>query len=80
MSFDVNEIRKDFPILNREVNDKHLVYLDNAATTQKPKPLVDKVGVYYNLMNANIHRAVHYLSRKSTDEYDNQACVYIRST
>jgi cysteine desulfurase/selenocysteine lyase len=67
---DVNKIREDFPILSRQVYGKPLVYLDNAATTQKPKQVIDKIAQYYNDMNSNIHRGVHYLSQISTDEYE----------
>lgn len=56
--YDVNRIREDFPILQKKVHDKNLVYLDNAATTQKPIYVIDKVNKYYTTMNANIHRGV----------------------
>ena len=68
--FDVNEIRKDFPILNREVNGKPLVYLDNAATSQTPKQVIDTIVDYYQNFNANIHRGVHTLSQEATDKYE----------
>lgn len=68
--FDVNKIREDFPILSREIYGKPLVYLDNAATTQKPKQVIEKLVKYYSGYNSNIHRGVHYLSQKSTTEYD----------
>ena len=68
--YDVNEIRKDFPILSREVYGKPLVYLDNAATTQKPRCVVEAmVDEYYNV-NANVHRGVHFLSQKATDLHE----------
>ncbi|HZJ80543.1 MAG TPA: cysteine desulfurase [Dysgonamonadaceae bacterium] len=67
---DINKIRSDFPILSREVYGKPLVYLDNAATTQKPKCVVNKIEeMYYNL-NANIHRGVHFLSQQATDAHE----------
>jgi len=68
--FDINIIRKDFPILNREVNGKPLVYLDNAATSQKPQIVIDSIVDYYSNYNANIHRGVHTLSQEATDEYE----------
>lgn len=68
--FDVNKIRNDFPILKREILGKPLVYFDNAATTQKPNCVIDKISDYYKNTNSNIHRAVHYLSKTSTEEYD----------
>ena len=61
---DVNKIRADFPILNRKVNGKPLVYFDNGATTQKPKPVIDAIVKYYSEQNANIHRGVHTLSSR----------------
>ncbi len=68
--FDVLKIRKDFPILNREVNGKPLVYLDNAATSQTPKQVMDAIVDYYTNYNANIHRGVHTLSQEATDKYE----------
>ena len=67
---DVSKIRSDFPILSRQVYGKPLVYLDNAATTQKPKCVVDKIEEMYYTLNANIHRGVHYLSQQATDEHE----------
>ena len=66
MSFDVSQIRKDFPILMQTVNGKPLVYFDNAATTQKPQCVIDKIVEVYTQYNANVHRGVHYLSNKAT--------------
>ncbi|WP_394974284.1 aminotransferase class V-fold PLP-dependent enzyme [uncultured Croceitalea sp.] len=68
--FNVKEIRKDFPILKREVNGKPLVYLDNAATSQTPKQVIDVITDYYQNYNANIHRGVHALSQEATDKYE----------
>lgn len=65
--FDVNRIRKDFPILEEKVYGKPLVYLDNGATTQRPLQVVDKMTEYYLRYNSNVHRGVHYLSNKCTD-------------
>ena len=59
---DVAKIRDDFPVLKRLVHGKHLVYLDNAATTQKPRQVIDSISDYYENHNANIHRSVHQLS------------------
>lgn len=67
---DVKAIRKDFPILSREVNGKPLVYLDNAATSQTPQQVIDVIVDYYSNYNANIHRGVHTLSQEATDKYE----------
>lgn len=67
MKLDISKIRRDFPILQEKVYGKSLVYLDNAATTQKPQVVIDKLVEYYSKYNSNIHRGVHYLSSKSTD-------------
>ncbi|PKA98395.1 cysteine desulfurase/selenocysteine lyase [Flavobacteriaceae bacterium MAR_2009_75] len=67
---DVLKIRNDFPILNREVNGKPLVYLDNAATSQTPQQVIDVIVDYYSRYNANIHRGVHALSQEATDMYE----------
>ena len=69
-SLDVAAIREDFPILRRRVHGKPLVYLDNAATTQKPQSVIDRLVRYYSEENANIHRGVHVLSVEATDAYD----------
>ncbi|NJB37153.1 aminotransferase class V-fold PLP-dependent enzyme [Croceivirga sp. JEA036] len=70
VDFDVVQIRKDFPILNREVNGKPLVYLDNAATSQTPQQVINAIVDYYQNYNANIHRGVHALSQEATDKYE----------
>jgi cysteine desulfurase/selenocysteine lyase len=67
---DINKIRVDFPILKREVNGHPLVYFDNAATSQKPQQVINKITEYYTLYNANIHRGVHALSQEATDLYE----------
>ncbi len=67
---DVQKIRKDFPILAREVNGKQLVYFDNAATSQTPIQVIDTIVDYYKKYNANIHRGVHSLSQEATDAYE----------
>lgn len=69
-SLDIAAIRKDFPILNREVNGQPLVYLDNAATSQTPQQVIDVIVDYYHNYNANIHRGVHRLSQEATDVYE----------
>ena len=69
-SFDIQRVRADFPILAREVQGKPLVYLDNAATSQRPWPVIQSVRRFYVEENANIHRGVHYLSVEATDAYD----------
>lgn len=71
MNFDINKIRDDFPILKQKVYNKPLIYLDNAATTQKPQQVIDAIVKYYSEFNSNIHRGVHYLSEKSTELYEN---------
>ncbi|MDO7598356.1 MAG: cysteine desulfurase [Flavobacteriaceae bacterium] len=68
--FDVNNIRKDFPILSRTVNGQPLVYFDNAATSQTPNQVIDVIADYYRNYNANIHRGVHTLSQEATDAYE----------
>lgn len=70
MSMDVAKIRAEFPILHQQVYGKPLVYLDNAATTQKPQCVIDKINHYYSCDNANIHRGVHALSERATTEYE----------
>ncbi|OZC02675.1 cysteine desulfurase [Rubricoccus marinus] len=68
--FDVDRVRADFPILTREVHGKPLVYLDNAATTQKPRAVLDRLARYYSHENANVHRGVHFLSADGTEHYE----------
>jgi len=68
--YDLNKIREDFPILSRKVYDKPLVYLDNAATTQKPLCVLDAMREEYLNVNANVHRGVHYLSQQATDLHE----------
>jgi cysteine desulfurase/selenocysteine lyase len=70
LPFDVDRIREDFPILRESVHGKRLVYLDNAATSQKPQVVIDAVTRFYTAENANIHRGVHYLSERATVAYD----------
>jgi len=68
--FNVENIRKDFPILSRKVNGKPLIYFDNAATSQTPQQVIDVIVDYYTNYNANIHRGVHFLSQEATDKYE----------
>ena len=69
-AFDVNRVREDFPILREKVHGRPLVYLDNAATSQKPQVVIDALRRYYAAENANVHRGVHYLSQLATREYE----------
>jgi cysteine desulfurase / selenocysteine lyase len=69
-AFDVRQIRREFPVLDQEVNGKPLAYLDNAATSQKPRAVLDAVERYYRLDNANVHRGIHELSRRATLAYE----------
>ena len=66
----IEEIRSKFPLLNKKVYGKPLVYFDNAATTQKPQKVIDRINAYYNSENANIHRGVHHLSQVATQDYE----------
>lgn len=70
MSLNIDKIRADFPILSQKVNDHNLIYFDNAATTQKPKVMIDELTHYYTEINSNIHRGVHTLSQKATEAFD----------
>jgi cysteine desulfurase / selenocysteine lyase len=91
---DVERIRRDFPALHQTVHGRPLVYLDNAATSQKPQVVIDALRTYYESENANVHRGVHYLSQRATDAYegararvqrflgaaDEREIVFVRST
>ncbi len=68
--FDINAVRRDFPILKERVNGHQLVWLDNAATTQKPQVVIDRISYFYEHENSNIHRAAHELAARSTDAYE----------
>ena len=70
MTYNIESVRKDFPILEREVYKRPLVYLDNAATTQKPRCVVEAIAQEYYSVNANVHRGVHYLSQQATDLHE----------
>ncbi len=67
---DLEKIRQDFPILQKEVNNHRLVYFDNAATTQKPQIVIDEIAKFYENSNANVHRGIHHLSCEATDKYE----------
>ena len=67
---DIHKIRQDFPILSREVDGKPLVYLDNAATSQKPRCVIETITDGYTRINANVHRGVHRLSQEATDGHE----------
>ena len=69
-AFDAERLRQDFPILDQAVHGKPLVYLDNAATSQKPRRVIDAISGYYLTINANVHRGVHTLSQRATDAFD----------
>ena len=80
--YDINKVREDFPILSREVYGKPLVYLDNAATTQKPLCVLDAMREEYLNVNANVHRGVHYLSQQATDLHEaarEKVCQFINA-
>ncbi|MGA8622079.1 MAG: aminotransferase class V-fold PLP-dependent enzyme, partial [Candidatus Sulfotelmatobacter sp.] len=68
--FDLEKVRRDFPILRQRVHGRTLVYLDNAATSQKPQVVIDAISRYYKRGNANIHRGVHFLSEHATEEFE----------
>ncbi len=68
--FDVNRIRKDFPIFNERVNGRPLIWFDNAATTQKPRQVIERISYFYEHENSNIHRAAHELAARATDAYE----------
>lgn len=70
MDFDIAKVRADFPILQQQVYNKPLVYLDNGATTQKPMPVIDCINDYHTRKNSSIHRGVHYLSEQATEDYE----------
>ncbi|MFO9110936.1 SufS family cysteine desulfurase [Legionella pneumophila serogroup 1] len=93
-SFDVNKIRKDFPVLHHKINEYDLVYFDNAATTQKPKAVIDAIAQFYEKDNSNVHRGVHALSVRATEMYEAarakvkrfinarspRECIFVRGT
>ena len=70
MPFNIEQLRREFPALQQEVNGRPLIYLDNAATTQKPKAVIERVLQYYSRENSNIHRGAHFLSHQATEAYE----------
>ncbi len=70
MSFNIDDIRKQFPILKEKVNGKPLVYLDNGASSQKPQKVLDAIVTYYSTVNSNVHRGIHTLSQLATDQME----------
>ena len=70
-NFNIESVREDFPILKSQVNNHKLVYFDNAATTQKPLRVIEAISDYYKTYNANIHRGIHTLAEKATEEFEN---------
>jgi cysteine desulfurase / selenocysteine lyase len=72
---DINFIRSQFPILNQKINGFPLIYFDNGATTQKPNCVIDAISNFYKTSNSNIHRGVHSLSRKATEEFEKARTV-----
>ncbi len=70
MPFNTEQLRREFPALQQEVNNKPLIYFDNAATTQKPKAVIERILQYYSRENSNIHRGAHFLSQQATDAYE----------
>jgi cysteine desulfurase / selenocysteine lyase len=70
MPFNIEQLRREFPALQQEVNKRPLIYLDNAATTQKPKAVIERILQYYSKENSNIHRAAHFLSQQATEAYE----------
>ncbi len=93
-TFDVQKIRRDFPLLQQTINDNPLIYVDNAATTQKPQAVIDAMSHYYQMDNANVHRSVHGLSARATLQFEDtrskvarfinapsaQHCIFVRGT
>jgi len=70
LSFNIEKVRADFPSLKQQVNGRPLVYFDNAATSQKPKAVIDRISNYYSTINSNVHRGVHHLSQQATDAFE----------
>ncbi|MCK5692135.1 MAG: aminotransferase class V-fold PLP-dependent enzyme, partial [Bacteroidales bacterium] len=70
MGFNINQIRSDFPILQQQVYNKPLIYLDNGATTQKPRVVIDTIRELQEVHNSSIHRGIHYLSEQMTGRYE----------
>jgi cysteine desulfurase/selenocysteine lyase len=79
-AYDVNRIRADFPILGMQVYGKPLVYLDNAASAQKPQAVLDRLNQAYTSQYANVHRGLHYLANEATEAYEARARKWPRSS
>jgi cysteine desulfurase/selenocysteine lyase len=93
-AYDIDAIRRDFPILHQKINGYDLVYFDNAATTQKPKAVIEAMNHYYEHDNSNVHRGVHALSARATEKYEDarakikrfinakspRECIFVRVT
>src|SRR5258705_13185290 len=93
-ALDIEAIRRDFPILDQQINGKPLVYLDNAASSQRPRAVIEAISHYYEHDHANVHRGVHTLSQRATEAYegarevvrgfinarDTKEIVYVRGT
>jgi cysteine desulfurase/selenocysteine lyase len=77
-TLDIHAIRRDFPILQERVNGRPLVWFDNAATTQKPQSVIDRIAYFYQHENSNIHRAAHELAARATDAYEHARNVVAR--
>lgn len=78
MSFDIQKVRKDFPILSRTVNGRPLVYLDSGASAQKPQVVIDAITQAYSAEYANVHRGLHYLSNLATENYERVRAIIAR--
>ncbi len=78
MNFDVEKVRADFPILSRQVNGRPLVYLDNGASAQKPRVVIDAITRAYEAEYANVHRGLHFLSNLATENYERVRAIIAR--
>ena len=78
MSFDVDAVRADFPILSRQVNNRPLVYLDSGASAQKPRQVIEAITRAYEGEYANVHRGLHFLSNLATDNYERVRAIIAR--
>ena len=76
----IKDVREQFPILHQQVNGHDLVYLDSAATSQKPRVVIDAMNEYYRSYNSNVHRGVHTLGTKATDEYEGAREKFVHSS
>ncbi len=76
--YDIDKIRDDFPILKTKMNGKRLIYLDNAATTQKPQQVISAIVDYYSNYNSNIHRGLYKISEKATQKYSESKEIFAK--